>query len=247
MTAPVKLYHEEMHANIGFFGTWLPGDPLRLGDIGILESGRFRPQTTLAELGIKFAGTGKGSPQNLQYTSKSGTALSVRAGAEVQGPLPASAEIDISFSHEGAFLFHASNVTNQSLENRLALADSVSSLYSTGTWKKEWYLVESLYTADCATIIISEDSSAHLVIGAASSLPLGTLPLADPQVRLSVSSASGKMVQVVGGRDLRPLYSCIRLKETWLGEVKVVPVRGTSREPGEMPFARASIAELLNS
>ena len=247
MTAPVKLYQQEMHANIGFFGTWLPGDPLRLGDIGVLENGRFRPQTTLAELGVKITGTGKGSPQNLQYTSKSGTALNVRAGAEVLGPLPASAEIDIRFSHEGAFLFHASNVTNESVGNRLALADSVSSLYSKGTWRKEWYLVESLYTADCATIIISEDSSSHLVIGAASSVALGALPLADPHVRLSVSSASGKMVQVVGGRDLRPLYSCVRLKETWLGDLKVVPVRGAAPKHGDMPFARASITELLNS
>lgn len=246
MAAPVRLYQTEMHANMGFFCTWLPGDPLHLGDIGILEGGRFRTQTTLAELGVKFTGTGKGSPQNLQYTSKAGTTVSVRAGAELQMPLPASAEIDIKFGNEGAFLFHASNVTNESLADRLNLSLSVSSLHSNGRWRKEWYLVESLYSADCGTIIISQDSSAHLVISAASSMPLGPLPLADPQVRLSVSSASGKMVQVVGGRDLRPLYSCIRLKETWLGDAKVVPVRGTMREE-EMPFARASITELLDS
>ena len=56
----------------------------------------------------------------------------------------------------------------------------------------------------------------------------------------------GKMVQVVGGRDLRPLYSCIKLKETWLGETQVVPVRGTARDAGAMPIARAGIADLLN-
>jgi len=69
---------------------------------------------------------------------------------------------------------------------------------------------------------------------------------ADPQVQLSVSSVKGKMVQVVGGRDLRPLYSCIKLKETWLGETQVVPVRGTARDAGALPIARAGIAELLN-
>jgi len=246
MAAPVTLYQEEMHANMGFFGTWLPGDLLHLGDIGVLEGGRFRPQTTLTELGVKFTGTGKGSPQNLQYTSKSGTSVSVKAGAELQMPLPASAEIDIKFSNEGAFLFHASNVTNESLADRLTLSDSVCSLYLNGRWRKEWYLVESLYSADCGTIIISQGSSTSLVIGASSSFPLGALPLADPQVRLSVSSSSGKVVQVVGGRDLRPLYSCIRLKETWLGDTKVVPVRGTQRD-GQVPFQRASITELLNS
>jgi hypothetical protein len=207
MAPPVRLYHEEMHANIGFFCTWLPGDLLHLGDIGVLEGGRFRAQTNLTELGVKFTGTGKGSPQNLQYTSKSGTMVSVKTGAELQVLLPASAEIDIDFSNEGAFLFHASNVTNESLANRLSISASVSSLYLNGRWRKEWYLVESLYSADCATIIISEGSAAHIVIGASSSVPFGALPLADPHVRLSVSSSSGKMVQVGVQSKVRVSYA----------------------------------------
>jgi hypothetical protein len=246
MAAPVKLYQKEMHANVGFFCTWLPGDPISLGDVGILENGRFRRQTTLTELGVKLTGTVKGSPQNLQYTSKSGTMVSVRAAAEVVAPLPASAEIEIKFGHQGAFLFHASNVTNEDLENRLAIVASITSLHSKGIWSEKWYLVESVYTADCATIIISEDSSARLVIGASSSVALGALPLADPDVHLTVSSSSGKMVQVVAGRDLKPLFSCSRLKETWLGDTKVVPVRGVARDRGKI-LARAPIEDLLNS
>lgn len=247
MTAPVKLYQEQMHSNLGFFGTWLPGDPLSLGDVGILERGRFRPLTTLTELGIPFTRGVTGSPQNLQYTSKSGTSVNVKTSAEVVGPLAASAEIEIQFSQEGAFLFHASSVMNQRLDDRLALADSILALYANGTWKSEWFLIESLYSADCATIIVAEDSSASLSIGASSSLPMGALPLADPHVKLSISSMKGKIVQVVGGRDLRPLYSCVRLKEGWFSGTKVVPVRGIASAPGELPLARASIAELLNS
>ena len=40
--------------------------------------------------------------------------------------------------------------------NRLALASSISALYAANVWKKEWYLIESLYTADCGTIVISD-------------------------------------------------------------------------------------------
>ena len=34
MVSPVQRYQREMHDNIGFFATWLPGDLLELGDIG---------------------------------------------------------------------------------------------------------------------------------------------------------------------------------------------------------------------
>lgn len=34
MASPVQRYQQEMHENIGFFATWLPGDLLELGDIG---------------------------------------------------------------------------------------------------------------------------------------------------------------------------------------------------------------------
>ena len=39
---PVRTYREEMHGNLGFFASWLPADPVDVGDIGVLEGGRFR-------------------------------------------------------------------------------------------------------------------------------------------------------------------------------------------------------------
>ena len=60
MSTPVKLYHQEMHANLGFFGTWLPGDLLQLGDVGILTNGRFRAETTLTGAWSALGGKRKG-------------------------------------------------------------------------------------------------------------------------------------------------------------------------------------------
>ena len=41
MASPVKRYQQEMHNNLGFFATWLPSTAIALGDIGVLQSGRF--------------------------------------------------------------------------------------------------------------------------------------------------------------------------------------------------------------
>ena len=36
MASPVKTYQSEMHDKLGFFATWLPGDHVELGDVGVL-------------------------------------------------------------------------------------------------------------------------------------------------------------------------------------------------------------------
>ena len=53
MPSPVQRYQREMHENIGFYATWLPGDPMELGDVGIPSNGMFRKRSSLNDLGIK--------------------------------------------------------------------------------------------------------------------------------------------------------------------------------------------------
>ena len=247
MSSPAKTYQNEMHGNLGFFATWLPSDSLDIGDVGVLEGGRFRKLSSLTDLEIKFSVSPKGPPQDLRYTSTSGTTLTVGGAAPVANIPGVSAEIKIAFSHEGSFLFHASNVRNAKLENVAALCESILNAYARGQWKKEWYLIDSLHTAECATIVVTEGSSSGLVLAASADVSLGTMPLADPRVQLSVSSSSGKMLQIVASRNLRPLYSCLRLKHSWFSDPSVAPVRGKARATSELPVAKPPIAELLGS
>ena len=99
-----------------------------------------------------------------------------------------------------------------------------------------------------ATIIVSQDQSAGIVLAVSAERPILSTTLADPEVDLSVKSSRGKMFQILGGRDLQPLYACLRLKDDLFRAPKVVPVRGTvSRESSTKMFARPSIDELLES
>ncbi len=245
MASPVKRYQQEMHDNIGFFATWLPGDLLELGDIGTLKDGAFRKLSSFRELEIEYQASTLGASQNLQYTSKGGTAFSIDSSVAAPKPLDISAVIKVEFSSEGSFLFHASNVRNRRLENIAHLTGAILEVWNNGKWEKDWYVVESIHEADCATVIVSEDVSAGITFNAKGAL--GGIPLADPRVDLSISSSRGKMVQIIAGRNLRPLYSCLRVREGWFSGPSVEAVRGESATRADSPFVRPNIIELLES
>jgi hypothetical protein len=243
MASPVEIYQTEMHRNLGFYATWLPGDLIEIGDVGELQNGRFRRQTSLTDLGISYTTRDAGTPQNVQYTSAKGTKVGTGTSASAAGI--AGVEINIEFSADGAFVFHAMGLQAARLQELPAVGASVLAAYEEGRWRKEWLLVEAVHVADCATIIISQDNSASLVLTGSASGPISVLSLADPKARLDVASSSGKLVHVVGGRTLRPLFSCLRIEHSFFAEPSLAPARGETRR--SIAFERTQLKELLDS
>ena len=107
-------------------------------------------------------------------------------------------------------------------------------------------MVEALHEADRATIVVAEDSAAGLTVQADAKGPLQGISLADPKIGLTVKSTRGKMVQVMGAEEIRPLYSCLCLEDPLVGSPTVQPVRGLS-DNQEVRLRRPGIAELVNS
>ncbi len=245
MATPVKRYQKEMYENLGFFATWLPGDNLELGEVGVFQDGRFRRESTLSELGIRCTPGSPGTPQALQFTSASGTSVNSSVGAEVAQV--AKAEISVEFSSEGAFLFHATGVRQVRIENRSELGRAILEAYDRGKWEKDWYIVEALHLADCATVVVSADRSAALVIDASSTVPLGSLPLANPKASLSIKSTRGRVFNLIAGKKLKPLYACLRVRDPLFGKPEVEAVRGVGEKAGAASFVRPSIDDLLES
>jgi hypothetical protein len=246
MASVVRAYQEEMHGRFGFFATWLPGDAIEVGDVGTLEASRFRKATSLDELGIAREVSNKATPQDLQYSSRSGASIRLNSGASVPGMPGVSAEIEVQFTRAGAFVFQASRLRQERLENRRALTMAILQAYDRDGWEKDWLLVEALHHADCATIIVAEEGSAGLLLKAKAPVALGALPLADPRVNLEVQSMRGRMMQVLAGRHLRPLYSCVRVRDSWFSSPSLVAVRGHGDAPDDL-LVRPGIDELLNS
>jgi len=247
MASPLKRYQQEMHNNLGFFATWLPSTAIALGDIGVLQSGRFRRVASLNELGVVLTDVREGMPENVSYSASAKRSDNISVGSRMVAPL-ASGELSITFAGEGGYIFEAMNMKQIEVANRLSLASSILKIYDEGRWQKEWLVIDSLYRAESATILVSEDVSSEIVLKAnAAMLPAGLLPLADPNLGLGIASSSGKIVHILAANNLNPLYSCVRVREPLLfGKPSVVPVRGRATQRADA-LGRPSIDELLNS
>jgi hypothetical protein len=245
MASPVELYQREMHKNVGFFATWLPASILELGDLGVLEAGRFRRIGSLKELGITELPVREGTAGTMSYSASAERNTGVSAGASTALPV-AKAELSIRFAQKGGYVFEATGIRNFEIADRMALADRILSFYEQGRWQKEWLLVDAVYRAASATVIVSEETSSEIVLKASGNIPLGSLPLTDPNLGLSVSSSHGKIVHVVAQNNLTPLYSGVKVRDPLIGSPSVEPVRGLANK-GSEALMRAAIEELLSS
>jgi hypothetical protein len=245
VASPVKLYQREMHKNMGFFATWLPSSAIELGDIGVLDAGRFRRAGSLKELGITGLEVREGAPENISYSASAERSGGIGAGVSV-APL-VTGEVSIEFSSEGGYVFEAMAMRQLEIADRMALAARLLQSYHNGVWRADWLVVDSLYTAASATVLVSQDTTSKIVLKASAAvLPLGALLLADPKLGLSVASSSGRIVHIIAADNLRPLYSCVRVRDPLFGRPSVVPVRGDG-DQGVNTLGRPGIDDLLNS
>ncbi len=245
MASAAKLYQQEMHKNVGFFATWLPSSTLEIGDVGIFEGGQFRRQGSLRELGIEPLATREGTPQNMSYSACAERKVAANASAATVAPV-AGAELSIRFTQQGGFVFEAEGVRPIEIEDRIHLGHALLNLYRERVWKDEWRLIDSVYSATCATILVSEGSSSDIVLNAHAATVPGAWPLADPKLGLSVSSSSGKIVSVIAAAGLKPLYSCLKIRSNFFRDPSLEPVRGMAPQLGDL-LARPGIDALLES
>ena len=196
MASPVKLYQREMHDNIGFFATWFPGDRLEVGDVGVLEGGRFRRMASLAELNIACAVDAGGPQQDVRYTSTTGTKLTPSAGADVAG---LSGDVHTRVLEVRCIrvprVGPARTGHGEPAVRRRTACERVP---DERRWNEEWLLVDAIHVAERATIVVSQDRSAALTLaaevagGPARDLARGPTSASRP------SRPRGAMVQIIG-------------------------------------------------
>jgi len=246
MSSPVKLYLKEMHNNVGYFATWLPANTVKLGDFGVVEGGGFRRLGSLSELGIPNSDAREGPPQDMSYSASAKRTTGASAGVGAVVP-SVKAEVSITFTGAGGYVFEAVGVRSLEIGDRLATCERILDAYRRQRWEKEWLLIDSVCKAASATILVSLDSSSEVVLKASGDIPLGPLPLADPKLGLTVSSSSGRIVQLVAKSDLTPLYSCMKIRIPLFESASVMPVRGTGSETASRALTRLGIDALLES
>ena len=230
-----KLYAEDVYKGLGYRPTWLPGTPINLGNIGVIEDGIFRPITDLAQLGIHFDVIVDTNQDAIDYSSTNGVSMSFKAGGETNGKFKAitraEAGVLIEFSRKGAVVLQLRDVSFNRIADQHALSkamlSSIAIANESNQWQRNWVVITEVARASRATIVVSGSGKSRLELKASGS----TVPasLADVSAALSVAMESEISIKVIAKEGLTPLYRGLRVKRDffWLYD-EVIPA---SAEP----------------
>ena len=214
-----QRYISKIHRETSFFATWTPSQVLSLGDFGTLDSnGAFQLEGKLSKLG--FTGLSSVSEARsddfLEITTESGTSITVKAAGDTMASskLPqAKAGLSISFTKADALVCKLKGPTQESVDNLKDIEDFVIEQYKAGKWTKEWRIVTQRVFAAGTTIVYSDTQG--VAIEATAEAPIQNI--ADANIGLSIVHKSGGAVNVVGGANLSPFITLVRLHKPLFG------------------------------
>ncbi len=216
-----KKYIRELKKQFGFYPTWLPGTPLKLGAIGVIKAGRINVIGNITDLGVEFDVLNDYDPIDLEYNHEGSATLSFKAAGS---PAPtnsflndAHAGISVSFSKEKSFYFKANGTTSPMIKNQIELNKNILELYKNGQWDKNWVIVTEVINCTGCTILISTNASAQIDINAKADIGLDNLDIANAELGLKPAFNRGLSTNIIANSSITPLFRASKIKKRLFG------------------------------
>jgi hypothetical protein len=102
------------------------------------------------------------------------------------------------------------------------LANELNRLCHEERWNKDWVVIESLYEAECAVIIVALSDNAKVGLSVKAGFPLaGMAPLANAHAQgvLGVTSMSGDSTVIMSEQALTPLFGLLRVNDNFFNRM----------------------------
>jgi hypothetical protein len=238
MTGAGQEYCDGVLRSFGFFATWLPNQPLKLGDVGVLTRSAFRHETTLQELDISFDVLVGSTAVDINLASKEGTAVDFTAGGTgSQAGAEAKVGARVQFAREGAFILRALGCRERHIRDKPLLATAIATALREGRWKTEWIVVDRLMVAESATVLVSNSADCSVDISGDAALSPGPFDIADARLGLRVARQSGDLFACVAATTLSLLFQASKVRKRWFRMPSIESVRDSTR-PSTEPQAR---------
>lgn len=241
MPTAEEAYTESMFEQFNYLANWLPGTPLKLGLIGVLQGRTFVPKSQIGTFGVSFETTQQKNDQHsMQFQSSKDIKVDVKVAGEVSKLVPALPEAragaSVSFGASSGVVFGARGIVISRISDVIGLEAEIWDLWDRGVWNKNWVVVTELVKADRTTILISEGRYGKVELGLNAQVQVGPVDIGDLTGDLSVVSSYGMHTQLVGEGGLTPLFRAVRIKKSWFG-TKIDGVRAAlpPTEPGVVP------------
>jgi hypothetical protein len=244
-----KLYAKDVYENLKYRPTWLPGSPVELGAVGVIEEGIFRSITDLQTLDIPFEVKIDSDQDTIDFASKNGVSISFKAAGETNGKFQAIAKADagvlIEFSREGAVVLQLRDVSLNRIANQSALSHALLKAMAVGDelkqWQRDWVVITEVARAGRATIVISSSGKSRLELKASGST--ASASLVDASTALSVATESEINTKVIAESGLTPLYRGLRVRRGYFWLYDEVLPASAEPPPADMVFGEADPAD----
>ena len=216
MASAQGQYTNEMKKKFGYYATWNPGVPLKLGDIGTFNDNVFTRLSNLVDRGIEFEIRPDETKTPLEHNSEGSVSVTTKLSGTVapQGSVLTNldAGIIVEFSKENSTLFKANNTTSPSIKDTITLGEQILKLYREGKWNKNWVIITELVEAENTTVIISNNSNSKIELKANANIDAPTFDIADAEFKFSTQFSKGLETKIISAEGLTPLFKVMGMK-----------------------------------
>lgn len=210
MQGPAKQYTKEMSKKFGYRATWLPGVTLHLGDIGTLDEDVFNRVGNLADKNITFEIVDDKTSDDLEYSSSGEVGVSSKIAGKAAPPGSSLGTVDagviVDFTKENAIYFKALNTKNSYINDIIKLGEQILELFNEGKWKKKYFIITELVTAESATILISNSSNGKIELKANANINAPKIDIADAKFEWGTEFSKGMDTKIISQSGNTPLF-----------------------------------------
>ena len=214
MDSIAEDYAKAMHQHFRIlFANWPPGQPLELGDYGIVKGSMFMRMGNISEFKIPFTTRVDQTKDPMHFESSGSVKVVFKAkgSATAGGLMNTKAGFQINFSNKKATFFNAAKCAVNSIESKAVLGKVILRLKDEGKWDKQHAIITEIVTAGSTTIIISKEKSASISIEAKSD-SVKTIDLADASIGLNSTSEEGIGFNTIAKDGLQPLIGLCQIQ-----------------------------------
>ena len=213
-----EIYTEEVHEHLHpWYANWEPGEPITIGDYGIMDGDIFIRQghikTLIPEVSLEIIQDT--TKDHRKFRSDGINEIEIGAGADVDvaGVANISAGFRIEFSRNRGVFFNAAGCLTRSLHDKTGLAKIIEDLYEKGEWKKKWAVVTDTITAKATTVAVSNQKNSAITFEVTGDV--NKVDLADADIGLKTASNDNVGYQVVTVEGMTPLIKLMKLQSAW--------------------------------
>jgi hypothetical protein len=225
-------YTRGLRALSGYWGTWEPTVPIKVGTIGTLDGRVLIPTGHLSALPGLATGIPATTLERRKVRAAWRRGVSWSSGGEVNASVPgANATIELHFMKGLSFLLTVAGADYRAFNDLRTVARVVLSQYKENNWNPDDILITHVVEAPHVTVIVSGESGGGVTIAADVVPEFFRLEwLADAAAAIKVSHEKGVGFSCYAARAT-PLYRAIQLDRNWLGRETMSLVRGETTDP----------------